>query len=138
MSAGNDDSCIIILILCYKYDTTDPFDTLIDLWSNLICLSFLYYSEGSELLLSNCDFIYQCPSLLYLLLEVGCDPVINDAGWDGRTLLQVALKKAINAYKIETIEEVIRILLEHGAHVDTTNSKGLTLFSDIVKSKFSS
>ena len=37
--------------------------------------------------------------------------------------------------KIERIEEVIRILLKYGAHVDATNSKGLTLFSDIVKSK---
>ena len=37
--------------------------------------------------------------------------------------------------KIERIEEVIRILLKYGAYVDATNSKGLTLFSDIVKSK---
>ena len=32
----------------------------------------------------------------------------------------------------------MKILLEYGAHVDTTNSKGLTLFSDIVKSKLPS
>ena len=100
--------------------------------------SYLYYPEGSELLLSNCDFIYRYPSLLCLLLEVGGDAVINDVGWDGRTLLQVALKKAVNAYKFERIEEVIRILLEYGAHVDTTNSKGLTLFSNIIKSKLPS
>ena len=48
-------------------------------------VSFLYYPEGSELLLSNCDFIYQCPSLLCLLLEVGGDAVINVVGWDRRT-----------------------------------------------------
>ena len=107
-------------------------------------LSYLYYPEGSELLLSNSDFIYLYPSLLRLLLEVGGDTAINDVGWDGRTLIQVALQKAVNAYKIERIEEVISILLEYGAHVDTTNSKGLTLFSaivkssDIVKSKLSS
>ena len=86
----------------------------------------------------NSDFIYQYPSLLCLLLEVGGDAVINDVRWDGRTLLQVALKKAVNAYKLENIGEVIRILLEYDAHVDITNSKGLTLFIDIVKSKLSS
>ena len=101
-------------------------------------LSYLNYPEGSELLLSNSGFIYLYPSLLRLLLEVGGDTVINDVGWDGRTLLQVALQEAVNAYKLEKIEEVISILLEYGAHVDTTNSKGLTLFSDIVKSKLSS
>ena len=55
---------------------------------------------------------------------------------DGMEEFQVTLKKAVNAYKIE-IEEVM-ILLEYGAHTDTTNSKGLTLFSDIVKSKLPS
>ena len=113
-----------------------PFE-LISLAKEFV-LSFRYYPEGSELLLSNSDFIYQYPSLLRLLLEVGGDAVINDVGWDGRTLLQVALKKAVNAYKVERIEEVIKILLEYGAHVDTTNSKGLTLFSDLVKSKLPS
>ena len=101
-------------------------------------LSFLYYPEGSELLLSHSDLIYQYPSLLCFLLEVGGDAVINVVGCDGRTLLQVALKKAVNEYKVEGIEEVIRILLKYGAHVDTTNSKGLTLFSDVVKSKLPS
>ena len=85
--------------------------------------------------MSNTIFIYRYPSLLCHLLEVGGDAVVNDVGWDGRTLLQVAFKKAVNAYKVERIEEVTRILLEYDAHVDTTNSKGLTLFSDIVKSK---
>ena len=121
---------------CESSSSSYPFE-LISLAKEFV-LTYLYYPEGSELLLSNSDFIYLYPSLLCLLLEVGGDAVINDVGWDGRTLLQVALKKAVNAYKIESIEEVIRILLEYGAHVDTTNSKGLTLFSDIVKSKLPS
>ena len=75
--------------------------------------------------------MYQLPiALLRLLLEVGGDAVINDVGWDGRSLLQVALKKAVNAYKVERIEEVIRILSKYGAHVDTTNNNCLTIFSD--------
>ena len=118
---------------CESTNSSYPYE-LISLAKELV-LIYLYYPEGSELLLSNCDFIYRYPSLLRLLLEVGGDAVINDVGWDGRTLLQVALKKAVNAYKVERIEEVIRILLEYGAHADTTNRKGLTLFSDIVKSK---
>ena len=101
-------------------------------------LTYLYYPEGSELLLTNSDLVYRYPSLLCLLLELGGDAVINDVEWDERTLLQVTLKKLVIAYKIERIEEVIRILLEYGAHVDTTNSKDLTLFSDIVKSKLQS
>ena len=121
---------------CESTNSSYPFE-LISLTTEFV-LSFRYYSEGSELLLSNCDFIYRYPSLLRLLLEVGGDAVINDIGWDGRTLLQVALKKAVNVHKIERIEEVIRILLEYGAHVDTTNSKSLTLFSDVVKSKLPS
>ena len=121
---------------CESTNSSYPFE-LISL-ANEFVSKYLYYPEGSELLLSNSDFIYQYPSLLCFLLEVGGDAVINDVGWDGRTLLQVALKKAVNAYKIERIEEVIRILLEYGTHVDTTNSKGLTLFSDIVKSKLPS
>ena len=55
--------------------------------AKVFVLTYLYYPEGSELLLSNCDFIYLYPSLLCLLLEVGGDAVINDVGWDGRTLL---------------------------------------------------
>ena len=127
---------------CKSTNSSYPFE-LISLAKEFV-LSYLYYPEGSELLLSNSDFIYLYPSLLRLLLEVGGDTAINDVGWDGRTLLQVAFQEAVNAYKIEKIEEVISILLEYGAHVDTTNSKGLTLFSaivkssDIVKSKLSS
>ena len=121
---------------CESTNSSYPFE-LISLAKEFV-LSFRYYPEGSELLLSNCDFIYRYPSLLCLLLEVGGYAVINDVGWDGRTLLQVALKKAVNADKVERIEEVIRMLLEYGAHVDTTDSKGLTLFSDIVKSKLPS
>ena len=118
---------------CESSSSSYPFE-LISLAKEFVS-NYLHYPEGSELLLSNSDFIYKYPSLLRLLLEVGGDAVINDVGWDGRTLLQVALKKAVNAYKIERIEEVIKILLEYGAHADTTNCKGLTLFSDIVKSK---
>ena len=104
-------------------------------------LSYLNYPEGSELLLSNSDFIYQYPSLLRLLLEVGGNTVINDVGWDGRTLIQVALQKlvfvsekegideALRIEEVTRIEEVISILLEYGAHVDTTNSRALTFFS---------
>ena len=77
--------------------------------------------------MSNSDFIYRYPSLLRLLLEVGGDAVTTDVGWDGRTLLQVALQKLSEK---EWIEEVIRTLLEYGPHVDTTNSNGLTIFSD--------
>ena len=121
---------------CESTHSSYPFE-LISLAKEFV-LSFRYYPEGSELLLSNSDLIYRYPSLLCLLLEVGGDAVINVVGCDGRTLLQVALKKAFNAYKIERIKEVIRILLEYGAHVDTTNIKGLTLFSDIVKSELPS
>ena len=121
---------------CESTNLSYPFE-LISLAKEFVS-TYLYYPEGSELLLRNSDFIYLYPSLLRLLLEVGGDAVINDVGWDGRTLLQVALKRAVNAYKIERIEEVIKILLEYGAHVDTTNRKGLTLFSDIVKSKLPS
>ena len=134
----NDNRQVLLLFSmwiksCESTNSSYPFE-LISL-ANEFVLTYLYYPEGSELLLSNSDFIYQYPSLLRLLLEVGGDAVINDVGWDGTTLLQVALKKAVNAYKVE---EVIRILLEYGAHVDTTNSNGLTLFSDIVKSKLPS
>ena len=121
---------------CESTNSSYPFE-LISLAKDFVS-SYLYYPEGSELLLSKSDFIYLYPSLLRLLLEVGGDAAINDVGWDGRTLLQVALNKAVNAYKIERIEEVLRILLDYGAHVDTTNSKGLSLFSDIVKSKLPS
>ena len=133
---------------CESTNSSYPFE-LLSLAKEFVS-TYLYYPEGSELLLSNCDFIYQYPSLLRLLLEVGGNAVINDVGWDGRTLLQVALQKLVNVSEKEgidevirieeviKIEEVIRILLEYGAHVDTTNSKGLTLFSDVVQSKLSS
>ena len=121
---------------CESTNSSYPFE-LISLAKEFV-LTYLYYPEGSELLLSNSGFIYEYPSLLRLLLEVGGDAAINDVGWDGRTLLQVALQEAIKTYQIYTIEEVIRILLKYGIHVDTTNSKGLTLFSDIVKSKLPS
>ena len=121
---------------CESTNSSYPFE-IISLAKEFV-LSYLYYPEGSELLLSISNSIYLYPSLLRLLLEVGGDTVINDVGWDGRTLLQVALQEAVNAYKIGRIEEVISILLEYGAHVDTTNSKGLTLFSDRVKSKLPS
>ena len=59
-------------------------------------LSFLYYPEGSELLLSNSELslisFTDTLSLLCLLLEVGGDAVINVVGWDGSSL-QVALKR---------------------------------------------
>ena len=42
-------------------------------------------------------------------------------GWKKK--LQVALKKAVNAYKIERIEEVIRILLEYGVHAEQLTVK---------------
>ena len=131
---------------CESTNSPYPFE-LISLAKDFV-LTYLYYPEGSELLLSNSWFIYQYPSLLRLLLEVGGDAAINDVGWDGRTLLQVALKslvyeggdksEVIRIRELIKIEEVIRILLEYGAHVDTTNRKGLTLFSDIVQSKLPS
>ena len=121
---------------CESTNSSYPFE-LISLAKEFV-LTYLFYPEGSELLLSNSGFIYEYPSLLRLLLEVGGDAAINDVGWDGRTLLQVALREAIKTYQIYTIEEVIRILLKYGIHVDTTNRKGLTLFSDIVKSNLSS
>ena len=83
-----------------SYESTNssyPFE-LISLAKEIV-LSFCYYPEGSELLLSNSDLIYRYPSLLCLPTEVRGDTVINVVGWDGRTILEVALKKAINAYK---------------------------------------
>ena len=70
---------------CESTNLSYPFE-LISLAKEIV-LSFLCYPEGSELLLSKSDFIYQYPSLLCLLLEVGGDAVINDIGWDGISLL---------------------------------------------------
>ena len=143
----NEDGVLTIFYMwicsCHSTNSSYPFE-LISLAKEFVS-NYLYYPEGSELLLSKSNFIYRYPSLLRLLLEVGGDAVINNVGWDGRTLIQLALQEA---YKIERVEkfirlfyemeEVIRILLEYGAHVDTTNSKGLTLFNDIFRSKLPS
>ena len=94
-------------------------------------------SERSSFLTAHFRLIAFYPSLLRVLLKAGADEIINEVDCHGRTILMEAVEGLYGGLfpTIEAGSEVIKILLQYGAHIDTTNSEGLTLFSQKIQPK---
>ena len=117
-------------------------------------VSEFYCPDESNLLCSNVHCFFNLPKgplLFQLLLEAGGNAAINevvdqipwmdiysgneerDPYFSEQTLLHRVL---LGLYKCiedsEIVVKVLEVLLKHGAHIDTTNSKGMTVFSSQV------
>ena len=96
---------------------------------------FLHYPVDSNLLYIGIHVFFEYPSLLELFLQKGADVVINDivpVRDDHKhryknTILHTLL---YHHHEKEYFFKVLQILVQYGAHIDTTDSKRLTVFSN--------
>ena len=94
---------------------------------------FLHYPVDSNLLYVGVCLFIEYPSLLELLLQSGADVVINDIvpiPDENQQYENTILLELLRYPSMEFFSKVLKILVEYGAHIDTTNSKGLTIFSE--------
>ena len=122
-----------ILTLFSKWIKVRKSRSMISLAEDLVS-EFLHYPVYSNLLYVGVDLFFQCPSLLKLFLHKGADVVINDIvpvpdKLKCRYSNTVLLTLLCHHYKERYFLTVLKILVEYGAHIDTTNSEGLTIFS---------
>ena len=95
---------------------------------------FLHYPVYSNLLYVGISFFSVSPSVLELILQAGADVVINDivpVRDDYKHRYENTILHTLLYYhkRKRYFLEILRILIEYGAHIDTTNSRGSTIFT---------